>query len=212
MKNLYLHIGLGKTGSSALQSWLSLNSSTLLQQGYSYADLVPEAKLGKVSSGNGYVLFVALRKGDYAEAERLITESYFVSGCERAIISCELLQNLALARLRVLQDIFARHDIQVTVIAYVRSFYEHLYSTYAQHVKSGSATHAFGSDPEDLDTYKYVEVLMKYARYFRNRFVVLNYNDPACDVFTSFAAAIGVNSAGTARLPANLRLSCPAVP
>ena len=207
MKNLYLHIGLGKTGSSALQSWLSLNSSALLQQGYSYADLVPEAKLGKVSSGNGYVLFVALRKGDYTEAERLITESYFVSGCERAIISCELLQNLARTRLQALQEIFARHDIQVTVIAYVRSFYEHLYSTYAQHVKSGSTTHAFGSDSEDLDAYKYVEVLMKYARYVRNRFVVLNYNDPACDVFTSFAAAVGVDTASTSRLKATVNRS-----
>ncbi len=200
MKNLYLHIGLGKTGSSALQSWLSLNSSALEQKGYSYADLVPEAKLGKVSSGNGYVLFVALRNGDYVEAERLLTESYFAAGCERAIVSCELLQNLARPRLTVLLEICARHDIQVTVIAYVRSFYEHLYSTYAQHVKQGSVSHAFGSDPDDLDTYKYVEVLMKYARYFRDRFVVLNYNDPGRDVFTSFAAAVGVDIAGTTRL------------
>jgi len=207
MKNLYLHIGLGKTGSSALQSWLSLNSSELLRQGYCYTDLVPEAKLGNASSGNGYVLYVALRKGDDAEAERLITESYFAAGCDNAIVSCEQLQGLSRARLQVLQEILARHDIQVTVIAYVRSLYEHLYSTYAQEVKRGTTSHAFGSAPEDLDTYKYVVFLMRYAQHFRNRFLLLNYNDPACDVFTSFTAAVGVDTAGTYRLPATVNRS-----
>ena len=53
MRTLYLHIGLGKTGSSALQSWLSLNAELLSKQGIDYADLVPEVKYGESLSGNG---------------------------------------------------------------------------------------------------------------------------------------------------------------
>ena len=80
MKTLFLHIGLGKTGSSALQSWLSLNVEGLREQGIDYADLAPEAKRGDVSSGNGVALFQAVRAGDLDEAERLLRSVYFYSG------------------------------------------------------------------------------------------------------------------------------------
>ena len=62
MKTLYLHIGLGKTGSSALQSWLSLNAELLSKQGIDYADTVPEVKYGESLSGNGSALHDACVK------------------------------------------------------------------------------------------------------------------------------------------------------
>jgi hypothetical protein len=95
MKHLFLHIGLGKTGSSALQSWLSLNAETLSRQGIDYADLIPEAKHGEVSSGNGYALYRACVGQDFDEVEKLITSTYFFDPENNvSIISCELLQGI----------------------------------------------------------------------------------------------------------------------
>ena len=50
---VYLHIGLPKTGSSAIQSWLSAHSKDLAGVGVTYADLMPKAKLEQISGGNG---------------------------------------------------------------------------------------------------------------------------------------------------------------
>ncbi|MDZ7785185.1 MAG: hypothetical protein U5K56_20290 [Halioglobus sp.] len=67
---------MGKTGSSSLQSWLSLNSAALARQGIGYADLVPQAKHGRISSGNGQPLWQAFRKEDLDEVVRLLRHEY----------------------------------------------------------------------------------------------------------------------------------------
>ncbi len=63
MKELFIHIGLSKTGSSAIQSWLSLNSEKLRLKGVDYADLSPSAKEGKITAGNGVDYIVLDSKG-----------------------------------------------------------------------------------------------------------------------------------------------------
>jgi len=52
--NLYLHIGHGKTGSSALQSFLALNSNLLENYRIEYPEHASfeNAINGKISSGN----------------------------------------------------------------------------------------------------------------------------------------------------------------
>ena len=72
MKQLYLHIGLGKTGSSALQSWLSLNAQLIARQGIDYADIVPEVKFGESLSGNGIELHHACVEKNFERVEELL--------------------------------------------------------------------------------------------------------------------------------------------
>ena len=145
MKKLFLHIGLGKTGSSALQSWLSLNAEAFSKQGVDYADLVPQAKTGEVSSGNGYPLHNACVNQDFEEVERLLNTTYFFNRRNHvALVSCELFQGLRMPLLEKLNDTFIKCDIDVTVIVYVRSIYEQLYSTYLQGIKRSSIAHRFG--------------------------------------------------------------------
>jgi hypothetical protein len=147
MKQLYLHIGLGKTGSSAIQSWLSLNVAALSDQGINYADLAPLAKQGATTSGNGHVLVRACRDNNFDEVERLITEIYFRDAKNStAIISSENLQDVRLPKLRKVQEICQRHNINISVIAYIRSVYERAYSSYVQSVKRTSATHEFSGE------------------------------------------------------------------
>ncbi len=172
-KKLFLHIGLGKTGTSALQYWLSLNHGNLKALGYCYADLVEEAKTGAITSGNGVPLRQAFIEGDDAEVRRLFDEVYF-EGCSRSIISSESFQRLSDDNLELMNQICTEQNIELKVIAFARSVYEHCYSVYLQRVKRHGDTHRFGERPE---SYRIAaNVLRRYANVFGDRFhfVVVN--------------------------------------
>ena len=144
MRQLYIHIGLGKTGSSALQSWLSINAAELARQDIAYADLSDDARAGKASSGNGALLVDALRDENYLEVERLLQTVYFPPDTHATgIISSELLKDIRPPKLRELHTLLKRLDIEPRIIAFVRSVYERAYSTYGQRVKMLGHTEPF---------------------------------------------------------------------
>lgn len=208
MRKLYLHIGLGKTGSSALQSWLSLNAEMLSSQGIDYADTVPEVKFGESLSGNGSALHLACVNKAFDEVENLLNHTYFFRpGHSVAIISCELLQGLRPATIAELKAICDRNAIEVTVIAYVRSVYEALYSTYTQFVKRGGCTHRFGESPSDLSFDTSLEFLQRYLDVFGDHLVVLNYDEAKKDIYGSFSSVTGIELKGLKKLEARINRS-----
>jgi hypothetical protein len=208
MKKLYLHIGLGKTGSSALQSWLSLNAGALASQGIDYADTVPEAKYGESLSGNGSMLHQACVDLDFDEVERLLTSTYFFTpGNDVAIISCELFQGTRPAAIARFREICERNGIDVTVIAYVRSAYEGLYSTYLQFVKRSDCTHSFGDGDSDTTLAVQVSYLRRYLDVFGDNMIVLNYDGARKDIYTSFAGVTGIETRGMKKLEARVNRS-----
>jgi hypothetical protein len=197
MKKLFMHIGLGKTGSSALQSWLSLNAEAISRQGVDYADLVPQAKKGEVSSGNGYPLHKACVSQDFEEVERLLNSTYFFTRRNQvALISCELFQGLRMPLLEKLKDTFIKCDIDVTIIVYVRSIYEQLYSTYLQGIKRASIAHRFGEEGTDLVMSRSVQFLKKFVTVFGDRVLAVNYDDAKDDIYASMAGIIGIENNG----------------
>jgi hypothetical protein len=201
MKKLYLHIGLGKTGSSALQSWLSLNSEALSLQGIDYADTVPEVKFGESLSGNGSPLHRACVNQDFDEVENLLTSTYFFRPeNDVAIISCELLQGLRPSTIARLKEICENNNIETKVLVYVRSVYEVLYSTYTQFVKRSSYTHRFGEKSSDTDFSESLEYLKRYLDEFGSSMTVLNYDKARMDIYASFSAVTGINTKGLKKL------------
>ena len=195
MKKLFLHIGLGKTGSSALQSWLSLNTEALKRQGIDYADLKPHDKLGENPSGNGTVLFEAIRARNFGHVEELIKRNYFYSeGSQTAIISSELLQNIWPHKLKKIEDICQRNNVEVTVIAYIRSIYEGAYSAYGQLVKMSGESSDFSVDHVEDYMAATLRNLRRYSDHFGNRIILLNYDDPDHDIYTAFCASIRVST------------------
>jgi hypothetical protein len=208
MKQLFLHIGLGKTGSSAIQSWLSLNAETLSRQGIDYADLIPAAKHGEVSSGNGYILHRAVVSQDFDEVERLITSTYFYNSKNSvSIISCELLQGIKAVYIKRIREICEKNDIHVSVIAYVRSVYEQSYSTYIQGVKRSSVTHCFGEKSDDICFFTTVEYLKRYLDVFGDDLIVLNYDGAKKDIYASFATTTGIDRSETMEIKVKVNRS-----
>ncbi|WP_298942608.1 glycosyltransferase family 2 protein [uncultured Psychromonas sp.] len=192
MKKLYIHIGLSKTGSSAIQSWLSLNVSKLSKKGFDYADLSPSAKEGKITAGNGVMLFHACNSENWEEAERLILSVYFKNN-KKAIISSETLQNIAPLAIKKINDICQKHDISVKVIAYARSVYELLYSNYLQGVKRHGFTFRFG-EKEGMGYKPQRRFLENYNKVFDKNFQVLNYDSCKGNIYNSFAQLLGIKA------------------
>lgn len=175
-----------------MQAWLSLNAKRIREQGFDYADLAPDAKSGAISSGNGDDLLAACRNNDYAEAERLLNEVYFFSGKnDKAIVSCELFQGMTEGRIQNLRELCDRNDIDVTVIAFVRSIYEKAYSGYLQGLKRGGNDHLFGDKPSEINSSSNIDFIKRYYIQFGDRVRVLNYDHVKKNVHKAFADVVG---------------------
>ncbi len=189
MKKLYIHIGLSKTGTSAIQSWLSLNADKLKKQGIMYADLNPSAKKGKITSGNGVELFRACEREDWVEVGRLI-EDVYLGEDKVGIVSSETLQNISKQAIEKIKFYGINNGIEVKVIAYARSVYELIYSNYLQGVKR----HGYSIEFEcgrNL-TYKQQRTFLEnFSSTFEDQFVLLNYDMAKENLFESIANVIG---------------------
>lgn len=191
MKTLFLHVGLSKTGSSALQSWLSLNHQQLKEQGVDYADLSPNAKDGKITAGNGVSLFHACNNKDWTEVERLINYVYF-KGSDKAIISSETLQNICMESAKKIKEISLRNGIRVKVILFARSAYELLYSNYLQGVKRHGFTFSFGEN-EGLGYKPQRSFIEKYLSVYGDDLVSFNYDVNKNNIFKVFSDVVGID-------------------
>jgi len=135
-----LHIGHGKTGSSAIQSFLASNAILLRDLGHPYPDSGKRdlAKLGRISSGNG---------GLVMDLNQPISEN--------AIYSSELLfyQIPALPNPREL----LRRIKPTSILIFTRDLHQHSWSSYGQKIKRGGET----SDYLDF-------IKLRYGRHLEN--------------------------------------------
>lgn len=130
MKEVILHVGHGKTGSSYLQSLLALNVSFLNQKGiaYPFHRSFEGAASGFISSGNGKILSVEnIEAHDYPKV--LFSGEQLFS----TLLNSDLLSILA-------------YGHKLRVILYTRDVVEHALSRWAQGVKRGGLK-------SDVDSY-----------------------------------------------------------
>lgn len=121
---LYLHIGAGKCGSTAIQSCLYQNAMTLRRMGI----YIPK----------GMLQFPRTHPGDYFKEKEIHLELLeelrnAEADCEKAIISWEGLSKFDDSRLKEYIDPLKRYDLDV--IYYVRDQAEHTQSGKLQRVK-----------------------------------------------------------------------------
>ena len=201
---LYLHIGLPKTGSSAIQSWLSAHSEDLAKVGVTYADLVPKAKLEQISGGNGkhVVRFLGVKwHGERVtprELTREILETYF-DGESTAIISAEAMANARRPRIRQLLKVLDAAGIDVIVLAYIRSIYDHCWSGYQQMVKGAGYHHELAQYAADYPNAQ-VDAIRRWSSEF-DQIRVMNYDSAKHALIESFVQACELE------LPAGVKTS-----
>ena len=143
-KQIFFHIGMPKTGSTAMQVFLAMNREYLLQHGYDYP-LIGDYELnlaGKVAAGNGADIGRYFRQTEPDEEEKLdfeiaepvqeflsVTRS---SPMQKILISSEHFGLRSPNWWQAFRDYLADDDLQISLIYFVRRQDQILQSAYAQ--------------------------------------------------------------------------------
>lgn len=140
MKNIYIHVGFGKTGTSFLQSAFAYNYEKYKTNNLIYPDISKnhhQAALGEVTSGNGLYLAAAskieaLKKIPICNIDDL---SKSLNGDCDYLISSEWLISCGVNFFENLKIKFNKHNI--IYICIVRDPVDHIISSYLQGLKTG---------------------------------------------------------------------------
>lgn len=167
-KRIILHIGLPKTGSSALQALLSINAQALHRIGISY----PNPENAQITACSGNLMHVML---NMATADRVIHNSQELvraylartvdaainaSACQTVLLSGEFLSAwMSSETVEWLKNLDSRHS--VTIIAFVRDIYDQTVSAWKQNVKTSSTS-------ADLDAFVKSQSLKRKNKALRN--------------------------------------------
>jgi len=121
VNELVLHVGHGKTGTSAIQSALALNKEELLRRGFVYPSHrdEPAARRGEITSGNGELLFDSTFRFD-DEVNYIFSSEWFFH---------HLLEENRFSRL------VQHRGRKIKVVLYTRDVFEFLSSVWIQAVK-----------------------------------------------------------------------------
>jgi hypothetical protein len=143
---IFVHIGLPKTGTSAIQRCLIENYEELIGLGYLYP-IFPSDGIAKddiVASGNGFGLYLnIIRCNDNKQLATVAIKSWFELrlrlarslGCEKLIISSEFLSILSDDIVELLITSVRELCDDCRVLIFQRNPYEWLFSTWVQTIR-----------------------------------------------------------------------------
>ena len=163
-----VHIGLPKTGSSAVQAFFDSKAEALARRGVYYAQNAhTRTDSGIASSGNGRALLkyldVRRRPANFDEAKfaRVLQKVYFSAAFRTSLISSELLASVDWKMLPLLRD-NVLDGREVRIVAVVRNLYDHALSSWNQAVK----WHAYTEGFEHYARHDYANPQLKSLSYY----------------------------------------------
>ena len=189
---LHLHIGCGKTGSSALQLWLAQNTQSLSRAGIFYPLFNIKAKKldnYSITSGNGVAALRAMQGED--------CESFFESLLKKnnqILLSSEIFQIATVNQLRKLKDICDANDVHVNIIVYLRDLYDIAYSSYVQGIKRHNFRQPFVERMQQFSGIQQLHVMNTYEQVFENINVVHYDHEKKSGLEYSFCRSIGIST------------------
>ncbi|WP_402466801.1 hypothetical protein [Isoptericola aurantiacus] len=147
-RRLLLHLGINKTGSTALQIAFVRNRDVLREHGVHYPMSSSDARAlsGEVVSGNGNALLPYLGQGGRANDEQalaaLATLLRELDATEdpTVLYSSELLFRFSPDRITALAQLLEERGVTLQVAVYLRDIAGHALSVYAQGVKKNRVT------------------------------------------------------------------------
>ncbi|WP_279167523.1 hypothetical protein [Pseudoalteromonas distincta] len=131
-KKLYIHIGTGKTGTTAIQDFMLINQDNLESNGILYC------KTGRTGN-NHHLLCQNFKRTDKVTQNTilnnliLLNQEILESACHKFIISSEYFPGLTLEEIKSFCSMF---DVAVIPLVYLRRQDEYIESWYAQVVKA----------------------------------------------------------------------------
>lgn len=189
---LFFHTGTHKTGSTALQTYLTANGHTLSKLDVSYEFPASEDRLLPI--GNGQHLFNRLAKRSMPESELANLLSAYIGGCRLAVCSSEDLTTFGLDEWRQIAAACRQLGIQPRFITFVRDVAPYYLSLYREFVKSGLLQTSF----EDFcltDQFVYPVTSLKHllAVFGKQSMHVIHYNSVAQNLDKALLATLGID-------------------
>lgn len=198
-KNIYLHIGTPKTGTSALQSFLLKNSIELNKQGFDY----PEHKVdvNDISSGNGQEIINILNKEGKKQALKYVDSLFSKCKNKNIIISSESLYRYP----EKIHSLFPNAKI----IVYFRAQLYFIESSFNQGVKRSSQKFSFSKALNRVlktnDTLYSGELLEEWAKLYGYENIILRVYEKAQffggTIYADFISSIGGEFNNNFKLP-----------
>jgi hypothetical protein len=199
-KRLILHIGAGKTGTSAIQAALARDRAILLANGVFYPEgpTDNQAIAGRVTSGNGNSIFRSIIGRDQLSPRALKkVEARFAAlvaanNASVMLISQETAGIINPQILIKLRSVFARHFDQVQIIYYVRHLTDHAISSYGEKIKRGKIHTPFRAFASDYHS-RFKETIENYERVYGQAAVqCVLYDNVRQDLYHDFLRRIGL--------------------
>lgn len=195
---LLLHIGQPKTGSSYLQSALSLGTDILARHGISYpiaAEIAEKARAGRITSGNFWPREGALEQ---------VIEAGRRQGLPTLLISSEsLFQLISAPKSGFLEDLQAIcPEAELHVLCYLRDPVDHAVSVYQQKVKRGGFS---GTLSQALEQYSAPNATVRALSRLRAAgatTTVYNYSRHRAELLATFERWLGLPEGVTLPKPA----------
>lgn len=167
--NLILHIGHGKTGSSALQSFLALNSDVLRKYNVDYPPHASfeNAKKGYISSGN-------LPLGDNFWDE-YINQKALSTTADSLLFSNESLIHKILSHPPKVEALNEKYKL--ILVMYVRNPLDHIFSSYGQQVKRHGQTLSMSEWIDNYQVLDKVVEIISICEKFNIKLQLINYSN-----------------------------------
>lgn len=191
-QTLYLHIGGGKTGSSAIQNYLELNADELGKYGIAYYNKINISSPYEITSGNGIPLASALLSGNGSSDIETLIKSY-IGHQEKGICSSEMFSELKKEHFEAIIRCANKIDVNIQIIIYVRDVVPYFLSAYDQRIKRHGECRPFKKWVSNFD-YKHFVTLNEISTLFDKKCIsTIHYETSAIDLIGSFFGALGVN-------------------
>ncbi len=194
MPTLFLHMGAGKTGTSALQVAFAQNTKELERVGILYPSdaSVDDAELGKITSGNGLTL------ARYANPDSSVLNQIQLIGGQRAfdralktqsnlLYSSEFFQNFKTEPLKALVERAAKADYKTKIIFYIRSIAGHAASVYSQTIKRQKSEMSFIEFLEKRYKNHFLQFIQRANEVVdRKNLLIYNFDAARTNIFAHF--------------------------
>ena len=206
LDTVILHMGATKTGTSAIQSALSINRDRLSDLGYFYPEAKREEQAleGKVSSGNLYTLntlhrALGRRSFDPSSVDDYFDEVTAAADGRSVIFSGERMGGYHPDFSQLMVDALRRRFKRIKAIYFVRHVVDHAVSQYGEAVKRRGETKGFLFYSRNRHACKFEDRASRAVTTFgRENVDVVLYDDIAGRIFEGFLDAVGIPSEGMA--------------
>ena len=197
-KEIVLHVGAGKTGSTAIQRHIHSNVGRLAERGIvvPLSDIYQPTGDDDDFSGNGEFLFPVLA-ADLVLASEIEIYYRFLDiverlQCGKILISCEMLEFSTEDKLRVFKDKMASIGASVSAIYFVRDFVPHAASFWLHTVRKHGETRDWPEFAASYEAQFESTIRTFWSALGRDRLVVRKYvNSNRNSVISDFYRCIG---------------------